>query len=154
MKRLLVGAALLAAVGVATPLAALAVGIDPHASATFIGPIHVDGSKATLRVRYQCSSAENVWISAKETKTGVSATRLMKEGSSRSAAAWWDSHRNKFVCNRKAHTATFTIDRVEKGRKGQLVPGSAWVQFCLTKGHTEATTKLMLSKSGWVKVTA
>jgi hypothetical protein len=149
----LAGGAVLVAVGVAAPLTAFAEGVDPHANATFLGSIHVTGMKATLRVRYRCTSAENLWISAKETRTGVSANRLKKEGSSKAAAAWWDSHRNRFTCNSRRHVGTFTLDRVEKGTKGRLVPGFAWVQFCLTSGDTEATTKLMLSQSGWVKVT-
>jgi hypothetical protein len=139
-------------IAIAMPLAALGAGVDPNAKATFVGPIHVTGKKATLSVRYQCRTGETVWVSAKETKTGVSAARLMKEGSSRFAAGWWESHRNRFVCNGKPHTAVFTIDAVEKGSKGTLVRGSAWVQFCVTTGHTEKTTVLILSKSGWVKI--
>ena len=152
MMRLLTSAVLAAAVLVSTPVAATAAGSDPNAKATFLGAIKVTGKKATLRVRYQCASGQTVWVSAKQTKTGVSATKLMKEGSSKVAAGWWESHRNRFVCNGKPHTGTFTIDTVEKGSKGTLVPGSAWVQFCVTKGHTEADTVLILSKSGWVKV--
>lgn len=152
MRRLWLGAALVAAATVGLPLTALAAGSDPNAKAAFVDAIHVAGKKATLRVRYQCGSGETVWVSAKETKTGVSAAKLMKEGSSRVASGWWQSHRNRFVCNGKSHLGTFTIDAVEKGSKGALVPGSAWVQFCVTKGHTEKTTVLILSKSAWVKV--
>ena len=150
--RLMTSAALAAAVLVSLPVAATAAGSDPNAKATFVGAIKVAGKKATLSVRYQCASGQTVWVSAKQTKTGVSATKLMKEGSSKVASGWWESHRNHFVCNGKPHTGTFTIDTVEKGSKGTLVPGSAWVQFCVTKGHTEADTVLILSKSGWVKV--
>jgi hypothetical protein len=149
----LFGLMVVVAFAVAVPTA-LAEGSDPNARATFVGPIHVSGKSATLRVRYQCASGEAVWVSAKQTKSGVSAARLQKEGASKIAAAWWDSHRNHFVCNGKAHTATFTLDKVEPGKKGTLVPGTAWVQFCVTKGHTEKTTVLILSKSGWVHVTA
>jgi len=149
--RWLIGLMVVAALATAVP-AALAEGSDPNAKATFLGAIHVSGANATLRVRYQCASGEAVWISAKQTKSGISATKLQKEGSARLASAWWDSHRNRFVCNGKSHTATFTMDKIEKGKKGTLVPGSAWVQFCVTKGKTEATTVLILSKSGWVKV--
>jgi hypothetical protein len=149
MRRWICGALAVAAV---LPAAALGAGSDPNARAVFLGSIHANGAKATLKVRYRCSSGEGLWVSAKETRTGVSATKLMKEGSSRSSAAWWDSHRNRFVCNGKMHTGTFTIDKVEKGTKGSLVDGAAWVQFCVTKGHTEATTVLILSKSAWVRV--
>jgi hypothetical protein len=155
MRRLWVCFAVVVTAGV-LPLAAIAEGSDPTATASFVGTIHVSGAKATLKVRYRCApGAQNLWVSAKQTKSGLSASRLMKEGSSRSSAAWWDSHRNRLVCNGSFHTGTFTLDHVEKGTKGQLRPGgTAWVQFCITKGHTEKDTVLLLSKSGWVHVTA
>jgi hypothetical protein len=152
MKRLVLGLVVIAALTAVLPIVAQAAGSDPNGKATFVGAIHTTGKKATLSVRYQCASGEALWVSAKQTKSGVAAARLMKEGSSRVAAGWLESHRNKFVCNGKPHTGTFSIDTIEKGSKGTLKPGSAWVQFCVTKGHTEATTVLILSKSGWVKV--
>lgn len=153
MQKLLVAVtlAVLATVVVA-PLSAQAEGTDPNGKATFMGPIHVTGKKGTLSVRYQCASGQTVWVSAKEMASGASSAKLAKEGSSKTAAAWWESHRNRFVCNGKLHTGTFSVDTVEKGSKGKLVPGKAWVQFCVTKGTTEANTKLILSKSGWVAV--
>ncbi|HZR95050.1 MAG TPA: hypothetical protein VFA56_05110 [Gaiellaceae bacterium] len=153
MKAFLVVAACVVAVAV-VPAAGLAAGADPNARAVFVSPITVAGTKATLNVRYRCTTGEHLWVSAKETRRGYSATKLMKEGSSRTASAWWDSHRNRFVCNGRFHTGTFTIDKVEKGKKGTLVDGSAWVQFCVTTGRTEADTVLTLSKSGWVRVNA
>jgi hypothetical protein len=93
-------------------------------------------------------------VSAKQTKSGLSAARLQKEGSSKGSAAWWDTHREAISCNGAFHTAAFTIDHVEKGTKGQLRSGTAWVQFCITTGTTEANTKLLLSRSGWVHVVA
>jgi hypothetical protein len=152
MKRVLAAVTLAVAVSLAAPLTANAAGSDPNGKATFVGAIHVGGKKATLSVRYQCASGQTVWVSAKEMASGASSAKLAKEGSSKTAAAWWESHRNKFVCNGKLHTGTFSIDTVEKGSKGKLVAGKAWVQFCVTKGTTEANTKLILSKSGWVAV--
>jgi hypothetical protein len=152
MRRMLAATSLAVLAGVVVPAVAGAMGVDSQAKATFVGPIHVSGKQATLSVRYQCPSGETVWVSAKEMASGAPTAKLAKEGSSKTAAAWWESHRNKFVCNGKTHTGTFSIDTVEKGSKGKLVAGSAWVQFCVTKGKTEADTKLLLSKSGWVKV--
>jgi hypothetical protein len=154
-KKLLVLAAVVAFGAVTS--AAYATGADQTARAGFIGSIKVSGAKATLKVRYRCAPAAGVhlWVSAKQTKSGVSAARLMKEGSSRASAAWWDTHRARVSCSGTWHTAAFTIDRVEKGTKGQLRPGgTAWVQFCITTGTTEANTVLLLSRSGWVHVTA
>ena len=139
------------AVGVVAPGVAGAAG-GVSSNATFLSPITVKGKTATLKVRYQCAPAETVWVSAKELASGKAAAKLTKEGSSKAAAGWWESHRNRFTCNNKPQTGTFSIDTVEPGSKGKLVAGSAWVQFCVTKGKTEATTKLLLSKSGWVKV--
>jgi hypothetical protein len=135
---------------------ALAIGSDPAARAVFVGPIKVSGTKATLTVRYRCSpvAGAHIWVSAKETRSGVSATKLMKEGSSKTASAWWDSHRNRISCNGAFHTSSFTIDKVEKGKKGTLRGGTAWVQFCITTGTTEANTKLLLSHSRWVRVSS
>ena len=152
MKTAIAAVALAVAASVVAPVVATAQGTDPKGKAAFVGPIHVGGKKATLSVTYQCASGQNVWVSAKELASGASSPKLAKEGSSKTAAAWWESHRNTFVCNGKPHTAAFTIDKVEKGSKGTLVPGKAWVQFCVTKGTTEANTKLILSKSGWVAV--
>jgi hypothetical protein len=141
----------LLAFAIAAPTAAAA-GSDPKATADFLGAIHVAGNKATLQVRYRCASGQTLWVSAKQTASGAAAAKLMKEGSSKAAAGWWESHRNRFTCNGKPQTGTFSIDKVEQGSKGMLVPGRAWVQFCVTTGTTEANTKLILSKSGWVKV--
>jgi hypothetical protein len=132
------------------PVAALAQNADPNARAHFIGKIHVHKQKATLKVRYNCNSGEALWVSAKQVTSRRKDKRLRKEGSSKTASAWWQSHRNKFVCNGKSHTATFTIDKVERGSKGKLKDGQAWVQFCVTKGEET----LILSKSGWVPVKA
>ena len=84
-----------------------------------MSPITVNGTKATLKVRYRCSDGEALWVSAKETRRGYSATKLMKEGSSKSSSAWWDSHRNRVVCDGKFHAGTFTIDKVKKARRGR-----------------------------------
>jgi hypothetical protein len=155
MRRLLVVGVVAVAAAVVSA-AAFAEGVDPTARATFVGSIQAGTSKATLKVRYRCSPVKGVhlWVSAKQTKSGVSAAKLMKEGSSRTSAAWWESHRNAITCNSAWHTGTFTIDRVEQGSKGTLRPGSAWVQFCITTGTTEKNTVLQLSKSGWVHVTS
>jgi hypothetical protein len=130
------------------PMSALAQNADPNARARFIGKIHVHKHKATLKVRYKCASGEALWVSAKQVKSGKKDRALKKEGSSKTSSAWWQSHRNKFVCNGKSHTATFTIDKVEPGSKGKLKDGKAWVQFCVTQGEET----LILSKSGWVQV--
>jgi hypothetical protein len=37
---------------------------------------------------------------------------------------------------------------VEKGSKGRLKKGRAYIQFCVTQGEQT----LLLSKSGWVRV--
>ena len=108
-------AALLASAVV--PLAAQAKNADPNAKATFLGPIDVSGKKATLEVRYNCNTGEALWVSAKESGTGKKDARLNREGSSKLASAWWQSHRNKFTCNGKPQRATVSIDKVEPGSR-------------------------------------
>jgi hypothetical protein len=154
MKKVLAAISLAVAVGIAVPIASASPVQNSGSRAAFVGAIHVTGKKATLSVQYQCPSGQTVWVSAKEMASGAATAKLTKEESSRTASAWWESHRNTFTCNGKTHTGTFTVDTVEKGSKGSLVAGKAWVQFCVTKGTTEANTKLILSKSGWVKVIA
>ena len=131
------------------PAATLAQGgTDPHAKANFIGKIKRTGSTATLRVHYRCATGDALWVSAKQTKPAKKDRALTKEHSSKVAAAWWQSHRNPFVCNGSYHTATVTIDKVEPGSKGKLRKGKAWVQFCVTTDEDS----LILSKSAWVGV--
>lgn len=124
---------------------------DPNAKAEFLGTIKRSAGKATLRVRYNCASGQALWVSAKQSKSGKKAVRLTREGGSRFAASWYQSHRNAFVCNGAPQTATFTIDKVEPGSKGRLRKGRAWVQFCVTQGEGDQGA-LILSKAAWVRV--
>jgi hypothetical protein len=124
-------------------------GSDHDANAKFISKIKTqkNGKAGTLKVRYRCHDADTLWVSAKETKTGEKDGALKEEGSSETAAAWLQSHRNPVECDGKNHKTKFSIDKVEDGSKGKLVKGQAWVQFCVTQGRD-----LILSKSGWVSV--
>ena len=124
-------------------------GSDPHAKAKFVSKIkpQAGGDKATLKASYRCSEGEALWVSAKQTATGEKDKALKDEGSSEVAASWLQSHRNKFTCDGKKRTAKFAIDLKERGSKGALVEGEAWVQFCVVSGDD-----LILSKSGWVTV--
>ena len=152
MYALAVAAVALAAV--IAPVGALAAQTDPfqtdpNAKADFHGSIKVGKRKAILRVTYSCNAGQVLWISAKEMKNGKANNALKKEGSSKKADAWWQSHRNPIICDGQSHTATFSMDKKEKGSKGKLVKGSAWVQFCVTNGED-----LVLSAHDFVKVKA
>jgi hypothetical protein len=140
-------AALAATAAVAAPVAATAA-TKPAKTAEPIG--HVDRtskSTAKLKVSYSCKSGTTLWISLKQTKSGHKSKRLKREGSSRSASAWWQSHRNRIKCNGEEHTKRFKLDKVEPGSKGRLKEGWAWLQFCVTKGN-----KLTVSVAEWVRV--
>jgi hypothetical protein len=146
--------AVVALAAVIAPVGALAAQTDPfqtdpNAKADFHGSIKVGKSKATLKVTYNCNAGQVLWISAKEMKNGKANKALSKEGSSKTAAAWWQSHRNAVTCDGQSHTATFSMDKKEKGSKGKLFKGSAWVQFCVTNGDA-----LVLSAHDFVKVKA
>src|SRR4051794_3968155 len=147
-KRMTPGGLLVLATAVSVPVIAQARTAAPSTNATFLGAIKSSGKQATLRVRYACASGTALWVSAKQAASHGVDAKLKKEGSSKVAESWLESHRNKFTCNGSPQTAPFAIDTAEKGSKGSLVPGKAWVQFCVTAGGE----KLVLSKSGWVKV--
>jgi hypothetical protein len=140
-------AAAAALASAALPLTATAADAPPATTAKFLSKIVRDGKAATLKVRYSCDSGSVLWISAKQVKSRKKDKALKAEGSSQISAAWWQSHRNKITCDGKSHTARFTLDKVEKGSKGKLRTGQAWVQFCVTEGKA-----LTVSKSGWVAV--
>jgi hypothetical protein len=146
-SRLALCAALVCSLTGGLSVLAHAEGSDKTAKATFVGAIKPSGKKAKLKVHYQCAKGKTLWISAKESKSGAVDKRLNKEGSSKTSASWLESHRNAITCDGSSHTHTFSMDTVEKGSKGKLVPGHAYVQFCITKGED-----LTLSVDGWVKV--
>ncbi len=144
----LAGAALAVAV---TPVAAVAQEqqqAPPAKTAEPLGSVHrVSKSEATLKVRYSCKAGNTLWISLKQSKSGKKDARLKKEGSSKYAHTWLQSHRNTVKCDGKKHTKTFTVDKVEPGSKGRLKAGRAWLQFCVTN-----VNQLTVSVAGWVKV--
>jgi hypothetical protein len=149
-KRMVVGIGTALAVAVA-PVAALGAeqaATPPAKTAKPLGKVKRTSKKAaTLKVRYSCKSGTTLWISLKQSKSGKKDPALKKEGSSKAAATWLESHRNPIKCDGKSHTKTFTVDKVEKGSKGKLVKGQAWLQFCVTKGES-----LTVSVARWVPV--
>jgi hypothetical protein len=155
MKRnSLIVAALVTCLAGVVPLTANAQNADPTARAQFLGALKRTSKKtATLRVRYRCAppaagQEQALWVSAKQSKNGRRRNSLSKEGASKQSTTWLQSHRNQFTCDGSFHTATFRIDKVEKGSKGRLKKGRAYIQFCVTQGEQT----LLLSKSGWVRV--
>jgi hypothetical protein len=145
-KRIAAAAATALAVAV-TPAFAAETGA-PAKTAKPLGSVSVAKKSATLKVRYSCKSGDTLWISLKQSKDGKKDPALKKEGSSKAAAAWWQSHRNPIKCDGKRHTKKFTLDKVEDGSKGKLRSGSAWLQFCVTKNEKTLT----VSVAKWVSV--
>jgi hypothetical protein len=138
------GAALAVAV---TPVVGLAATAPPAKTAKPIGSVARHGTtSATLKVKYSCKVGATLWISIKQAKDGKKDANLTKGGSSAVAAAWFQSHKNTVKCDGKKHTKKFTMDKKEQG-KGTLVPGFAWLQFCVTKGNS-----LTVSVAKWVPV--
>jgi hypothetical protein len=119
----------------------------PAKTAKPLGKVKRDGATGTLRVRYSCKSGSTLWISLKQTKSGKKDPALKKEGSSKAAHTWVQSHRNPIKCDGQKHTAKFSVDKVEPGSKGKLVKGKAWLQFCVTEGES-----LTVSVARWVGV--
>jgi hypothetical protein len=146
--KLKTAAALAALATAAAPVAATAATTKPAKTAEAVGKVHrTSKSTAELKVRYSCKAGTTLWISLKQSKSGKKDARLKKEGSSKTAHTWLQSHRNTVTCDGKKHTKTFTVDKVEPGSKGRLKAGRAWLQFCVTNVNT-----LTVSKAGWVKV--
>jgi hypothetical protein len=147
--KLKTAAAVAALATAAAPATGVAAAPKPAKTAAAIGKVHRTGKDtAELKVRYSCKSGTTLWISLKQSKSGKKDKRLKKEGSSKVAHTWLQSHRNTVTCDGKKHTKTFTVDKVEPGSKGRLKAGQAWWQFCVT----DATQQLTVSKAAWVKV--
>jgi hypothetical protein len=140
----------IAAVAMATTVSVASAAPTPSSDAHFLSALKRShhGKKATVKVRYNCAKGDTLWISAKQTKSGKRSKALKAEGSSSVARTWLDSHRNPIVCDGTDQTSRFKVDKVERGTKGHLVKGQAWVQFCITFNQKLLT----LSKSGWVAV--
>lgn len=133
MKRFFV----LATVATAALLGAASASADDSftfGDAAIVGPVHIRGDVADVHVRYSCSIGTHVWVSAKQSDTAEVDPAISAEGSGfgGAASAWWQSHRGSFTCDGKRHVDWFTVDTVEPGSRGQLQPGWAWVQFCVT----------------------
>jgi curli biogenesis system outer membrane secretion channel CsgG len=147
-SRTIAALAIAAATATTPALAQEQQGPPPATTAKPIGKVELQGKKtATLRVRYTCKSGSTLWISLKQSKKADKDKALTKEGSSKAASAWLQSHRNPITCDGAKHSAVFTVDKVEPGSKGKLKEGKAWLQFCITEGET-----LTLSKAAWVDV--
>lgn len=138
-----------AAVVLAGPLAMVApAGAAPadKAQAQVVGTVvtHDDGT-ASVTAQYVCPEGFHLWVSAKQSEDGEPDQRLRGEGSSQIAGAWLQSHPTDFTCDGTWQVDTFQIDTEEQGF-GELVPGQAWVQFCLIGENT------FISESRWVAV--
>jgi hypothetical protein len=150
MRRLIVLATMAAALVAAGPASAK----TPSNFARVLGPVHSEGDTARLHVRYACDSGDHLWVSAKQTATGAEDPAITEEGTGFGgiAASWLQSHRGTTTCDGQAHQGWFTVDKVEPGSRGQLVKGSAWIQFCITDSAVEENFGLVVVLSEWVKV--
>jgi hypothetical protein len=124
----------------------------PPAKFRALSDMKVNGDTASFKARYRCNVGQGLWVSAKQMAGGRTSTVLRQEGSSQAAATWWDSHRNPITCDGEYHVQQFTIDTLEQpGKKGTLVRGKAWLQFCIVYGD-ETNGGLELSYSNWIAV--
>src|SRR3954447_24095771 len=158
MKRFpMLAAALAVTATAALPVAANADAAAPAAAAAppakfrVLSDMKVDGDTASFKARYRCNVGQGLWVSAKQMAGGRTSTALRQEGSSQAAATWWDSHRNPITCDGEYHVSQFTVDMLEPGKKGTLVRGKAWLQFCIVYGD-ETAGGLELSYQNWIGV--
>jgi hypothetical protein len=148
-----------ASLGVATA------GAAPKAEPTakVVGKVKIDkDGTATVKARYICSGdGWHLWVSAKQAEGGVQSDDITQEGGGFMGvpAAWLQRHPTSYRCDGKWHTQKFVIDTAETGIDengdpfgpvgyGHLVPGQAWVQFCLIN---EGANVFLLEQS-WKKV--
>jgi hypothetical protein len=120
--------------------------------AQVVGPVQLNGDgTATVTARYICQPEfDHLWVSAKQVESRRPDKALGGEGSSQISAAWWQSHPVDLSCDGVWHTQSFVIDTTEQGF-GDLEPGQAWVQFCLTGGEGFPPPLLDMSAS-WAAV--
>ena len=147
MKRFLVIAAV-AAMALAAAAPAGAQDEFTVGDAAVLGPVHVRGDVAQVHVRYSCDAGDHLWVSVKQSASGAIDPAVAGDGSGFGgvAASWWQSHRGSFTCDGKRHVAWFDVDTLEPGSRGQLVSGSAWVQFCVTNGDDLSAVRMQWSK--------
>lgn len=147
--RYVMAGALIAALSIAgAGSAGAATKAEPTAQLVGKVKINKDGT-GTVKAHYICSGEGwHLWASAKQTADGSFNPALAGEGSGFEGVAdtWLQSHPTDFTCDGKWHTQKFEINKEEAippefgggtiGR-GTLVPGQAWVQFCLINEEQE-----------------
>jgi hypothetical protein len=128
----------------------------------FLGPVAWNSGDRTATVvgRYRCSppaegSVNHLWVSVKQGGPDPTA-----EGSSATVRAWYDTNVSQDVavrCDGRWHTRKVTLGMNATdftGRElGRLVPGRAWLQFCLVQGPADdpdGSQSLIASGSRWV----
>lgn len=130
-------------------------------SVSVLGPVHVVGDHARVRVRYTCPATDDhLWVSVKQSRSGRYDAAVGGEGSGGEnvAATWWMSHAaGPFICDGKRHTGRFTVNGAEvagMGRDaGHLRRGVGFVQFCLThETQSEDLQPDFVIQQKWVKV--
>ena len=134
-------------IAAAAVLPLLLVGAGPAAAGPAAGPpalpanrvlplVVFDGETATVAGTYQCAKGVQavLWASVKQGGSGD----LSAEGSSRTAASWYDVHQ-PLRCDGKVHPlAAELTQQTAVGREPyvDLRPtrraGKAWVQWCVT----------------------
>ena len=140
MKRVLVAAAVLAAVVIGTTSVATAAPAG-KTDAEVLGNVRIDPADPTVgyvTARYICqggsTEASHLWVSVKQTADRSPDNALKDEGSSGVSAGWSQNHpTEQVVCDGSWHTDTFTVSHAEYGF-GVLAPGQGYVQFCLFGG--------------------
>jgi hypothetical protein len=145
-----------AAIALAIPFgSAFAAGAAPEGKtqAQVVGPVRLNGDgTATVTARYICQPEfTHLWVSAKQVEDRHPDKVLQGPESSQWSAGWWQSHpdpETAFSCDGQWHTDSFTIGTFEYGI-GELEPGQAWVQFCLT---TSAGFEPFVMDTRWAAV--
>jgi hypothetical protein len=119
--------------------------------ATVISHVTIDKDDPSIgyvRARYTCQPSTepaHLWVSVKQMADGSADPALTEEGTGFGGVAdiWLQSHPTTVQCDGKPHVQVFEVNTLESlppeegggaVGHGELVRGSAYVQFCLFTG--------------------
>lgn len=120
-----------------------------YGDADILGAVHLSDGVASVHVRYSCVVGDHMWVSVKQSADREIDPAITEEGSGYGhvAADWWQSHANAFTCDGQVHVQWWTAGTAEFFR-GDITPGWAWVQFCITHGDRQ----LSVARYEWDQV--
>jgi hypothetical protein len=156
MKRALLTAAVLAILGIGTAGVATAAP-SKQTDTQVIGAVRIDPNDPTVAyvtARYICQPGDetHLWVSVKQVDSRLPDPILKVEESTQFSAAWSQSHpTDEVTCDAGWHVQTFEVNQTEYPGAGfgELMPGQAYVQFCLFGGDGTFAPSMRFAQVGY-----